>query len=339
MSDILLGKPERPDNSDCCNTGCNPCVFDLYEKHIKEWQQRLNQNATDNKRFDLLSDTKFKPFTLITKEKHTGQNIYLFKFQPFIETDSLDKNNINDQTKERKYSGFLPYRIGQHIIIKGYENCDKQDKCSDCEENLISHSEIHQHCFSRAYSPITISSEMPNCSFEIIVKLYSDGKMSRYFASLKPGSIVQCRGPYGNFVYEANKFSHLLLLCMGTGIAPIYPIIKNIVNNDDDETFVHLMYGVKTINDIILRDELRKFTAYWNFKEEIFISQNNNDEEPKFGETFNYNKIIDFAILDYLNGKNIDKIQILICGSDLFSSYMEKCVLDLSFNKNNIFIF
>ena len=39
--------PTRPNNDECCHSGCNPCVFDLYEddmarywEALKEWNKR-----------------------------------------------------------------------------------------------------------------------------------------------------------------------------------------------------------------------------------------------------------------------------------------------------------
>jgi hypothetical protein len=30
--------PVRPPNEDCCNSGCNPCVFDLYEEALERYR-------------------------------------------------------------------------------------------------------------------------------------------------------------------------------------------------------------------------------------------------------------------------------------------------------------
>ncbi|NLY63681.1 MAG: hypothetical protein GX070_01795 [Alcaligenaceae bacterium] len=39
--------PIRPDNDECCRSGCDPCIFDLYDKAVdryrkalKEWEKR-----------------------------------------------------------------------------------------------------------------------------------------------------------------------------------------------------------------------------------------------------------------------------------------------------------
>lgn len=34
--------PIRPDNDECCNSGCSPCVFDLYEDELERYRAALH---------------------------------------------------------------------------------------------------------------------------------------------------------------------------------------------------------------------------------------------------------------------------------------------------------
>ncbi|QBR00847.1 hypothetical protein E1956_25595 [Paraburkholderia pallida] len=33
--------PERPSNEDCCQSGCSPCIFDLYDEEVDRWRAAL----------------------------------------------------------------------------------------------------------------------------------------------------------------------------------------------------------------------------------------------------------------------------------------------------------
>lgn len=33
--------PERPSNDDCCQSGCSPCIFDLYDEEVDRWRAAL----------------------------------------------------------------------------------------------------------------------------------------------------------------------------------------------------------------------------------------------------------------------------------------------------------
>ncbi|MFM0643841.1 oxidoreductase-like domain-containing protein [Paraburkholderia bryophila] len=35
--------PVQPDLDDCCHSGCNPCVFDLYDEALDRYQATLAQ--------------------------------------------------------------------------------------------------------------------------------------------------------------------------------------------------------------------------------------------------------------------------------------------------------
>ena len=34
--------PERPDPEDCCNSSCNPCIFDLYADALARYRSELH---------------------------------------------------------------------------------------------------------------------------------------------------------------------------------------------------------------------------------------------------------------------------------------------------------
>jgi hypothetical protein len=33
--------PTQPDLDDCCHSGCNPCIFDLYDAALERYQSAL----------------------------------------------------------------------------------------------------------------------------------------------------------------------------------------------------------------------------------------------------------------------------------------------------------
>lgn len=44
-----VDKPEPPAPSECCENGCEPCVWDLYREALKEWndqQKAFNKDET-----------------------------------------------------------------------------------------------------------------------------------------------------------------------------------------------------------------------------------------------------------------------------------------------------
>ena len=64
LSDEFPPKPQEPSASDCCGTGCVPCVYDIYKQDLKLWKrecgcikQRLSSSSNLNK---VLASCKFE---------------------------------------------------------------------------------------------------------------------------------------------------------------------------------------------------------------------------------------------------------------------------------------
>ena len=39
----LPDKPDKPNPSECCDSGCENCVFVYYEKAVKRWQAEVEK--------------------------------------------------------------------------------------------------------------------------------------------------------------------------------------------------------------------------------------------------------------------------------------------------------
>ena len=105
ISVSLPEPPEKPLDSDCCGTGCIPCVFDIYEEEVKKWKVECYKIKT-GKNSDVqlgdcdeaLSTSEFRSFVLESITKLTGDScIYRF--------------NIPGNKK-------LGIKIGQHLIMR-----------------------------------------------------------------------------------------------------------------------------------------------------------------------------------------------------------------------------
>ncbi|NXD32787.1 NCB5R reductase, partial [Spelaeornis formosus] len=54
---------------------------------------------------------------------------------------------------------------------------------------------------------------------------------------------VKIKGPKGKFVYTRNLAPHLLMIAGGTGITPMYQIIKSSLKDAADQTKISLIYA------------------------------------------------------------------------------------------------
>lgn len=136
--------------------------------------------------------------------------------------------------------------IGQHAAIKA--NIDGQP-------------------ISRSYTPI--SNNLDRGRMELLIKCYPDGKLTgKYLANLEVGDEVLFRGPKGAMKYSPGMCKKIGMIAGGTGITPMYQLIRAICEHETDTTEISLIYANRTEEDILLRDELEAFARRYpkNFK-------------------------------------------------------------------------
>lgn len=70
----------------------------------------------------------------------------------------------------------------------------------------------------RSYTPVSSNSDRGH--WDLIVKVYPQGKMTQYLDNMKIGDYIEAMGPKGKFVYQKNKFKKIGMLAGGSGITP-----------------------------------------------------------------------------------------------------------------------
>jgi len=117
----------------------------------------------------------------------------------------------------------------------------------------------------RSYTPVSSDDEIGY--FDLLIKVYEKGAMSKYIDNMKVGELLDVRGPKGLFVYKPNMLRAIGMVAGGTGVTPMLQIIRAIVKNPQDTTQVSLVFANVAEMDILLKDELDEIaTKHTNFK-------------------------------------------------------------------------
>lgn len=122
------------------------------------------------------------------------------------------------------------------------------------------------------------------------------------------------------------------MLAVGTGIAPMAQIIQTVLNNEEDETMVTLLYGCKTYQDILLKTEIDDWSRYWNFTCTYFLSQEPEFESKvayKYGDKVIQSRITCHTVHTVIPDEQ-DNFLVLICGTRSFEQDMIKCMTELN---------
>jgi len=109
----------------------------------------------------------------------------------------------------------------------------------------------------RPYTPISTNDEKGY--FDLLVKRYPEGNASRHLTDLKVGDSVDVKGPIEKLKYVPNMKKNLYMIAGGSGITPMYQVIREIIKNPTDATKIHLIFSNKTAEDILLKEELEQF--------------------------------------------------------------------------------
>ena len=115
----------------------------------------------------------------------------------------------------------------------------------------------------RSYTPIS-SDENPGY-FDLLIKSYPQGNISRHMGTLKIGDAMKVKGPKGAMVYTPGLVKRFGMIAGGTGITPMLQIIRAIVrgrpkNGGNDTTEVDLIFANVNYEDILLKDDLDSLT-------------------------------------------------------------------------------
>jgi len=96
---------------------------------------------------------------------------------------------------------------------------------------------------------------------ELLIVLLEGGAGTTYlFQEIKEGSELTLRGPHGIFTLPENIEEDLFLICTGTGIAPFRSMMKYISQHPVPHKDIHLIFGCRTMSDLLYADELNELT-------------------------------------------------------------------------------
>ncbi len=124
-------------------------------------------------------------------------------------------------------------------------------------------------------APISVSGKGPGYVDFTIRKV---GRLTEGVFSLRPGSTLFMRGPYGNaFPVESFENRDLVVVTGGTGLAPVKTLLNHFYENDDICRSVHLISGFKDIDSVLFKEEIDKFKSKFRV-----ICTLDNEREPGF---------------------------------------------------------
>ncbi|ABN66098.1 NADH-cytochrome b-5 reductase [Scheffersomyces stipitis CBS 6054] len=183
----------------------------------------------------------------------------------------------------------------------------------------------------RYYSPI--SNQFDAGFFDIMVKHYEHGVVTKRLAQVAEGQTVKFRGPFGKLDYKPNMAKELGLIAGGSGITPILQVITKIITSPDDTTKVKLVFANNSEKDILLRAEIDEIASrYPGFSVEYVLTTPSEDWTGSSGYV---TKEIVEKFLPSPDPEN----KIFVCGPPEMKKSVAKITADLGYQKESVFFF
>ncbi|KAJ5908795.1 NADH-cytochrome b5 reductase 1 [Penicillium taxi] len=182
----------------------------------------------------------------------------------------------------------------------------------------------------RSYTPISSDNEIGY--FDLLVKAYPQGNISKYLTELKVGDTMKVRGPKGAMVYTPNMCRHIGMIAGGTGITPMLQVIEAIIrgrprNGGNDKTKVDLIFANVNPEDILLKEKLEKL-AKEDEDFNVYYVLNN----PPAGWTGGVGFVTPDMMKERLPAPASD-VKVLLCGPPPMVSAMKKATEALGYTK------
>jgi len=205
---------------------------------------------------------------------------------PLMEVEKLSHNVRRFRFRLPDAQSPLGLPLGKHIIIRA----------------MINGEEVQ-----RKYTPTTLNDSLGY--FDLVVKIYEKGLISRYLDSLAIGDEIEVQGPAGRFWLEENRARAFGMLAGGTGITPMFQLIQAILKDKEDKTQISLIFANIGEEDILLRKELEALRDANPDRFKLFYCLNNAPEGWTQGVGF----VTKEMIAEHLPAP-ADDIKILLCG-------------------------
>ncbi|KAG0654746.1 NADH-cytochrome b5 reductase [Monosporozyma unispora] len=244
-----------------------------------------------------LQNGVYKAFPLVTKTMLTKDTaIYRFGLP-----------NAND---------VLGLPIGQHISVKATISSDNE---KGQERTVV-----------RSYTPISLDQDAKGY-FDLLVKSYAKGTISRLFGEMNIGDKITITGPQGFYDYKRNCRDVIGMVAGGTGITPMYQIIKAIYQDIQDTTQVFLIFASCCEEELFLKNEIDRMVQERPGQFHTYYMVETTDREDWEGG-------IGYVTREVMNEhlpSPSEKTQLLICGPPRMVSSTRRNAIAMGYVKGS----
>ena len=146
------------------------------------------------------------------------------------------------------------------------------------------------------------------------------GAVTNALCASRAGDLVGVRGPFGSaWDVAAGQGRDVLVVAGGLGIAPVRPIITDIVANRADFGAVTLLFGARSPELLLYPDEIAEWRSHFDLEVEVTV----DSADPSWrGDVGVVTKLVDRARLDPA------RTTAFVCGPEVMMRFAATSVVD-----------
>jgi len=163
------------------------------------------------------------------------------------------------------------------------------------------------------------------CTFRV------SGRVTAALRDRDVGQAITFRGPYGNFFpIEEWTGRNIVFIAGGIGLAPVRSVICNILDRRDEFGKVTIVYGARTTDDLVYKDEL----ADWDQRDDVDLV---TTVDPG-GEGEGWNGKVGFVptVLQE-TAPSSDNAVAVICGPPIMIKFTLPALTELGFADSDVY--
>lgn len=233
-----------------------------------------------------------------------------FQPLPLVEKELIAPNVYRLRFELPTPDAVLGLPIGQHVSIK---------------------ATVDGAAVQRSYTPTSNNSDKG--ILELVIKVYPDGMLTgRYLANLSVGDEVLFRGPKGAMRYSRGHCKRIGMLAGGTGITPMYQLIRAICEDPKDTTEISLIYANRTEGDILLRRELENFAMRYPMNLKVHYLLDNPSRDWQYGT----GHVTKELMAEKFHDPNDEGTKVMLCGPPGMVTAAKNALVDLGYEKAGV---
>ncbi|KAA3611202.1 MAG: ferredoxin-NADP reductase [Calditrichaeota bacterium] len=200
--------------------------------------------------------------------------------------------------------------------------------------------EFGNNVHHRLYSVADIPSKSKKPQIKLLVKRCSyvddfsgeifDGVASHYLCNKKVGDEILLTGPFGlPFDLPEDKNSDLLLIGMGTGIAPFRALVRHLYKNVKDwKGKVRLFYGARSGLELLyMNDKNDDLTSYYD--EDTFEAFQALSPRPHWADPIALDYALEQRTEEILQMLDKSNTHVFVAGHDKISDMLDKAFVTI----------